>query len=96
MIDIPNNHVEQIQYQLDNGAYEENLIGLGRNAPIYELIFQCVDYEYSFYPEEPSSTYTYYRVEVECDLDGDVFNVDDILEELVRVKPFEIVKTEWR
>lgn len=89
---IPEEHVKQIKDQLETYSYKEfNLIDLGRFAPIYEVIFECVDQSYNPILDKV----TYYRAEVQCDED-DTLYFEDIEDDLVKVEPVETTIIEWR
>lgn len=89
---IPDEHVKQIKKQLEDYSYFEfRLIGLGRFAPIWEVIFKCVDEAYNPCLDKVK----YYRSEVQCDED-DTLYFEDIENDLAEVEPFESTTVEWR
>ena len=90
MKNIPENHLKQIQDQLDCEPCDEVLLGEGRMALEYRFVFKCIDESYNPCLDKV----TYYAVDIQW-CEGDEIYLDDIIDDLYEVKPEEVTRIEW-
>lgn len=96
-MEINKDHLENIENDFNAGVhYDLVLLGTGRNAPQYRIVFQCIDSygsQFSYHEEV-----TFYAVDVETwsfDTDNDDLDFNDIKDKLFKVESQKVVKREW-